>query len=69
MSQSRDYDTCVECNKVYTGYNWCHACNAKHLQQNFKNWTSGNHDIDELIQNAQLNAKCYEEALEWIEYN
>src|SRR5207302_1687296 len=34
-----------------------------------KNWTSGNHDIDEFIQNSQLKAKCSEVALEWIEYD
>ena len=29
----------------------------KWFQQNFQNWTSGNHDIDELIQGTQLKAK------------
>ncbi|GBC33770.1 kinase-like domain-containing protein [Rhizophagus irregularis DAOM 181602=DAOM 197198] len=31
--------------------------NAKHFQQNFKNWTSGNHEVDKLIQKTQLKAK------------
>ena len=47
-----------------------HMCSAKHFQQNFKNWTSGNDDIDELIQDTQLlkhNLTDYE--LEWIPYN
>src|SRR5437764_2088153 len=39
---------------------WCQSCN---------DWTSGNHDIDEFIQNSQLKAKCCEEVLEWIEYD
>ena len=71
------YGLCEECKQLNTGrfyYDrnitmWCQSCNAKHFQQNFKNWTSGNHDIDEYIQNSQLKAKCCEEVLEWIEYD
>src|SRR5204863_26373 len=44
---------------------WCKSC----TQQNFKNRTSGNHNIDELIQKSHLNAKSYEEIIEWIEYD
>ena len=54
-------EKCKKCNK---------KCNAIRFQQNFKNWTSGNDDIDTSIQSAQLllehNAK---EALEWIPYD
>src|SRR5277367_5263087 len=61
---------CKKCKKPNTGYyvrSWCQSCNGKRFQQNFQNWTSGNHDIDELIQETQLKAKnCYE-VLEWIE--
>ena len=32
---------CEECNQENTD-DWCNPCNAKHFQQNFKNWTSGN---------------------------
>src|SRR5436190_16054730 len=39
------------------------------FQQNFKNWTSGNHDVDEFIQKAQLKAKCNRQIIEWIEYD
>jgi serine/threonine protein kinase len=39
------------------------------FQQNFKYWTSGNHDVDEFIQKAQLKAKNQFEILEWIEYD
>ena len=31
-------------------------------------WTSGNSDVDKLIQESQLNAKSVYEKLEWIEY-
>src|ERR1043166_5548673 len=60
---------CEECRQPNTDFFWCLSCNAQHFQQNFKNWTSENHDIDEFIQNSQLKAKCYKEVLEWIEYD
>src|SRR5436305_4837941 len=63
------YGLCKECKQPKTGYGRCQSCNAKHFQQNFKNWTSGNHDIDEFIQKTQLNAKSHRKVLEWIEYD
>jgi hypothetical protein len=47
-------------------------CNALYFQQNFKNWTSGNNDIDEFIQITQLlshNTYQISKALEWIPYD
>ena len=64
-----DPDICEECNQENTWSDWCKACNAKHFQQNFENWTSGNDDIDEFIQNTQLSAYDYYRVLEWIPYD
>ncbi|GBC47994.2 kinase-like domain-containing protein [Rhizophagus irregularis DAOM 181602=DAOM 197198] len=36
------YRICKECGKENTEVDWCKECNAKHFQQNFKNWTSEN---------------------------
>src|SRR5688572_29818084 len=67
----KKHGLCKECEQPsidgYPDY-WCQLCNAKRFQQNFKNWTSGNHDIDEFIQQTQLKAKNYSEVIEWIEY-
>ncbi|GES87631.1 kinase-like domain-containing protein [Rhizophagus clarus] len=60
---------CKECGQENTGYEWCKECNAKHFQQNFKNWTSSNDDIDKLIQDTQQSADEDHEILEWIPYN
>jgi hypothetical protein len=60
---------CKECNQRNTSLNWCKACNAKHFQQNFENWTSDNVDIDKFIQGIQLSANNYNKVLEWIPYN
>jgi hypothetical protein len=41
-----------------------------HFQQNFESWTSGNYDIDRVIQDTQLSAHYNaKKALEWIPYN
>jgi hypothetical protein len=49
-----------------------YACNSIYFQHNFINWTSGNNDIDKLIQSTQLSAhnnKHWHQALEWIPYD
>src|SRR5581483_10527596 len=43
-------------------------CNAKRFKDDFKNWTSGNKDIDEFIQQSQLDAVYYTKYLEWIPF-
>ncbi|CAB4408527.1 unnamed protein product [Rhizophagus irregularis] len=60
---------CHECKQPKSSYWYCRVCNSKHFQQNFKNWTSGNHDVDEFIQKAQLKAKHAQQIIEWIEYD
>ncbi|PKB95368.1 hypothetical protein RhiirA5_436851 [Rhizophagus irregularis] len=62
------YTVCGECNEPGTGQDWCQPCNAKRFKDNFKNWTSGNKDIDEFIQQSQLNAVYYSKKLEWIPF-
>ncbi|GBC25709.2 kinase-like domain-containing protein [Rhizophagus irregularis DAOM 181602=DAOM 197198] len=62
------YGICGECNEPGTGEKWCQPCNAKRFKDNFKNWTSGNKDIDEFIQQSQLNAVYWNKCLEWIPY-
>ena len=63
------YGLCEKCKQLNTDYNWCQSCISKYFQQNFKNWTSGNHDIDEFIQKAQLKAEYSGQIIEWIEYD
>src|SRR5438552_15118755 len=63
------YDFCEECNQENTFFDWCKACNAKHFQQNFEKWSSGNVDIDKFIQEAQLSTNNSHNILEWIPYD
>src|SRR5947209_63529 len=71
LKQSYKYrGLCNECKQPKTTYySWCRICNAKRFQRNFKNWTSGNNDVDKFIQKTQLKAKKTWEILEWIEYD
>ena len=62
------YGICGECNEPGTGKEWCQPCNAKRSKENFNNWTSGNKNIDELIQYSQLNAVHHTKCLEWIPF-
>jgi hypothetical protein len=62
------YGICGECNEPGTGEYWCQPCNAKRFKDNFKNWTSGNKNIDEFIQQSQLNAVHYRKFFEWIPF-
>jgi hypothetical protein len=57
---------CKECNRIKITDDWCNYCL---FQPNFKNWTSGNNDVDEFIQKAQLKAKNGKQVIEWIEYD
>ena len=63
------FGLCEECHQKNTNYNWCFECNAKHFQQNFEKWTSGNVDIDKFIQDTQLSANYRYKVLEWIPYD
>ena len=73
----KKHGLCKECKQPKTDGSFCFdnevveycPCNAKHFQQNFKNWTSGNHNVDKFIQKTQLKAKNNMEVLEWIEYD
>jgi hypothetical protein len=66
--RKRAYGICGECNEPGTGEKWCQLCNSKRFKENFKNWTSGNKDIDEFIQQSQLIAVYYLKYLEWIPF-
>ncbi|EXX74727.1 Cdc15p [Rhizophagus irregularis DAOM 197198w] len=61
------YGLCENCKQPRTRF--FYYCNYCIFQPNFKNWTSGNHDVDEFIQKAQLKAERHTKIIEWIEYD
>jgi len=71
----QEYGLCQECQQPnitrktrYSKLGWCQPCSTKHFQTEFKNWTSGNQEIDEIIQKYQLRGSEGVN-LEWIPYN
>src|SRR5579883_2083997 len=67
MSQTEENSSQQE--ECLCGERYCKPCNSVHWRDNFQNWTSGDINIDQLIQEAQLNARWSDELLEWIEYS
>jgi hypothetical protein len=65
----RELYLCKKCDKECC-HDWCKSCQIDDLKENFKNWTSGNEKIDNLVQEMQLKIEWYKDiVLEWIPYN
>ncbi|RHZ43536.1 hypothetical protein Glove_1033g5 [Diversispora epigaea] len=45
----------------------CSLCTREHFMQEFKTWSSGNAEIDEIIRESQI--VCMNEKLQWIPYD
>ncbi|EXX66299.1 hypothetical protein RirG_125150 [Rhizophagus irregularis DAOM 197198w] len=63
---------CIRCEKYLTNadYKCCRPCQIDWLKENFTNWTSGNEQIDNLIQKIQLGINdCKDVIFEWIPYH
>src|ERR1043165_9061322 len=48
---------------------FCEYCVRNYLKAKFSNWTSGNDDIDSLIQKCQMETLAPKKVIEWIPYN
>ena len=60
---------CENCHQECLATLYCELCVQNYLKANFSNWTSGNNDIDNLIQKCQMEALLPEMIVEWIPYN
>src|SRR5438046_1461297 len=63
---------CEKCGEKYTNvkYKWCEPCQMNYLKKNFTNWTSGNEEVDDFIQEKQPKINDYNDVIvEWIPYN
>src|ERR1044072_8548416 len=60
---------CENCNQECLATLYCEYCVRNYLKANFSNWTSGNNDIDNLIQTCQLETLIPSRVVEWIPYN
>ena len=60
---------CENCSKECLATLYCEHCVRNYLKTKFSNWTSGNDDIDNLIQECQMETLIPERVVEWIPYN
>jgi hypothetical protein len=60
---------CENCKEECLATSFCEYCVRNYLKAKFSNWTSGNNDIDNLIQNCQMETYDPESIVEWIPYN
>ena len=60
---------CENCKLKCLATLYCELCIRNYLKANFSNWTSGNDNIDNLIQKCQMEAVAPYTIIEWIPYN
>src|ERR1044072_9028867 len=60
---------CEICSQEYLATLYCEICVRNYLKANFSNWTSGNDNIDNLIQKCQMETLHPQMVVEWIPYN
>src|SRR3954453_11931896 len=60
---------CENCNQKCLATLYCEHCVRNYLKAKFSNWTSGNDDIDNLIQKCQMETLEPGRVIEWIPYN
>jgi len=60
---------CENCQLECLATLFCEHCVRNYLKSNFSKWTSGNDDIDDLIQKCQMESLLPNLVVEWIPYN
>ncbi|CAG8588022.1 10179_t:CDS:2 [Dentiscutata heterogama] len=59
---------CESCQNYVFAFQYCENCICYYLQQSYSNWTSGNKEIDDAIQNAQKNTSRPDHVIEWVPF-
>ncbi|CAB4422515.1 unnamed protein product [Rhizophagus irregularis] len=62
-------EICENCKLERLCAMYCENCIRIHLEANFSNWTSGNNDVDNLIQICQRKSIAPHMVVEWIPHN
>jgi len=60
---------CENCQVECLAELYCEHCVRNYLIKNFSNWTSGNDDVDNLIQRCQMETISPDKIVEWVPYN
>ncbi|CAG8675389.1 8413_t:CDS:2 [Racocetra persica] len=59
---------CPDCDRPRISYGWCMKCESRCMEKNFSFWTSGNSELDKLIQRSQISAVQTCDYLEFIKF-
>ncbi|GES77255.1 kinase-like domain-containing protein [Rhizophagus clarus] len=60
---------CENCQNECLATSYCEHCIKNYLKENFSNWTSGNDDVDNLIQQCQMKTLSPHRIAEWIPFS
>ena len=60
---------CENCQEECLATLYCEYCVRNHLKSKFSNWTSGNNNIDNLIQECQIKTLHPQKIVEWVPYD
>uniref|UniRef100_U9T8E1 Protein kinase domain-containing protein n=1 Tax=Rhizophagus irregularis (strain DAOM 181602 / DAOM 197198 / MUCL 43194) TaxID=747089 RepID=U9T8E1_RHIID len=63
-----DFFNCSICGQKFDSFMWCDSCQIQEFENNFKNWTGENEEIDYFIQQTQLKAKDFDQFIQWMPY-
>ncbi|CAG8474445.1 6581_t:CDS:2 [Funneliformis mosseae] len=59
---------CSTCRQKFNTFMWCDSCQKQEFENNFKNWTSENDEIDSFIQQTQLKAIDFDQFIQWMPF-
>ncbi|CAG8628470.1 1353_t:CDS:2 [Dentiscutata erythropus] len=62
-------EICFQCERPYTNGCWCNSCESYLFEANFKNWNTGNVELNKFIRQSQLNSLNDKNFLKWIPFN
>jgi hypothetical protein len=68
-NDSAEKQQCNNCQNWHQATQYCEFCIRKYLKNNFENWTSGNNEIDKLVQECQQKTVAPWHVIEWISYD
>ncbi|RGB36869.1 kinase-like domain-containing protein [Rhizophagus diaphanus] len=67
----KDYNKslCIKCQALSYFFDWCEGCKLNHFQLNYGEFSSGNDEIDMILENNYCKSRSPGELIEWIPYD
>ncbi|CAG8592836.1 3021_t:CDS:2 [Ambispora leptoticha] len=59
---------CFDCGNFRTNFAWCHSCETTWFKENYSRWTTGDLQLDSIIQKSQAEANISGDYLEYIPF-